>query len=160
MATTCVAIAACVLMPVTQTAQAGPIQISSPGPRVGLRFSPDQLVLGGHASMWESATGFRATATATLGFGDNATVLDVVPEIHYMAETTPIAPRSVFYVGAGPDLALIFPDKGSNDSDLGITLLGGIEHRLLTGGALFGEFRLQFHNSDEWFEIHAGFRMN
>ncbi len=135
---------------------AAPVALTSLGPRIGLRAAPDQFVMGGQGIFWEPTPSFRMATVATLGLGDDATIVDLSTELHYVVTSAPLAPQTYFYVGVGPDLAIISPSRGSTATDLGLTLLGGVERRLGLGTTFFGEFRVQLHDEDDWFEAHFG----
>lgn len=133
--------------------------LDSAGVRAGLRFDPDQILLGTQGGLFDLTPDVRVRATGTLGFGDHVTIIDLTAEVQYVARSAPLAERTYFYVGAGPDLANTWFDVGGDtrgDTDLGLALLGGVEREIGLPASLFGEFRLHVHDADEWFELHVG----
>jgi hypothetical protein len=133
--------------------------LDSAGVRAGLRFDPDQIVLGAQGGLFDLTPDVRVRGTTTLGFGDDITIFGVTAEVHYVARSAPLGEGAYFYVGGGPDLANSWFDVGDDtrgDTDLGLALLGGVEREIALPGRLFGEFRLHVHDSDEWFELQLG----
>lgn len=132
------------------------------GGRLGFRLDPDQVVLGGHGTLWTPSESARLVGVTTLGFGDDVTLLDLAADVHFVFRESPIADRTYFYVGAGPDLSSAWVSVGGdteNDVDLGITLLGGVESVAPGRTGWFGEFRVRLDDRDEWFGIEIGFRL-
>jgi hypothetical protein len=137
-------------------------QVVDLGGRLGLRLGPDQVVLGGHGSLWTPTDATRLVGVATLGFGDDVTILDLAADFHFVFRESPLAQDTYFYVGAGPDFSNAWASAGgetAHDADLGITILGGVE--VVPPGRMswFGEFRARLDDRDEWIEVHLGFRL-
>jgi hypothetical protein len=96
------------------------------GIRAGYGVNPDQFIVGGQA-IWGALKGkVDFSPSLDFGFGDNATVTT----INFDGTINLIKPpgaNMLFYVGGGPTIAIISPEKGGGDTEIGLTLLGGIK---------------------------------
>ncbi len=94
------------------------------GARAGLGLNPDQFVVGLQASYGSVAKVFQFAPSFDIGFGDNMTTLVINGDF-----VLPFSlPRSStrLYAGAGPTLGIYEPKGGGSDSEIGLTLVGGI----------------------------------
>jgi len=151
-----------VLAPIVCAPVSALAEIHDLGGRLGIRLDPDQVVLGGHATLWTPGENVRLVGVPSLGFGDDVTLLDLAADVHFVFRESPVAERTYFYVGAGPDLSSAWVSVGDdteNDVDLGITLLGGVESVAPGRTGWFGEFRVRLDDRDEWFGLEVGFRL-
>lgn len=110
------------------------------GPRAGVTINPDQFHLGAHFDLGDLAPRFMLLPNAEIGFGNGVTVLAPMFEVDYRfydhwGSWNP-------YVGAGIGPVFAFYDGGSN-TDLGITLQGGIARQLSSKpGFMFFELKV------------------
>lgn len=92
---------------------------------LGFSINPDQYVLGVQAVLGKYYRG-RFAPSVDFGFGDNVTV--ITGNFDFKIDLfSPPKSRSVFYAGAGPTLSYITPDGGDSDTEIGLSLLGGIK---------------------------------
>jgi hypothetical protein len=114
------------------------------GARAGFRLDPNQLVLGGHLDLGDIVTNLRAMPNATIGFGDDATIVSIDPEVHYCFRDNPISPGTWFYAGGGLDFLFWNPDDAGEKSvnRVGASLTGGISHSLSDSQSLMAEIRI------------------
>jgi hypothetical protein len=151
-------LAACFLAGAVPAAHAQGFGVQTLGGHLGARLDPDQVVLGAHADFWQSGESVRLRGVGSLGFGEDTTILDLRPELHYVATSAPLSGGVLFYTGAGIDLANIWL-AGDNDggySDFGLIVLGGLERRLESGTAIFGELNVRIDERDQWFVLEVG----
>jgi len=149
---------ACLLAGAVPAAWSQGLGVQTLGGHLGARLDPDQIVLGAHADFWQSGETVRLRGVGSLGFGEDTTILDLRPEIHYVATTAPLSGGILFYTGAGIDLANIWHagDDDGGYSDFGLIVLGGLERRLDGGTALFGELNVRIDERDQWFVLELG----
>jgi len=116
------------------------------GPRFGLTVDPDQIHFGAHADFGYFADRWRFQPNFELGVGDNMTVGAANFEVNYRFRKdwdvwTP-------YLGGGVGVFFIDRDtRGFGDgtnSDLGASILGGIEKSISGGDRFFLETKLRF----------------
>ncbi len=127
------------------------------GPRLGITVDPDQIHFGAHADFGNFAEHLRFQPNVELGFGDDLTVGALNLEVNYRVRET----WDVWtpYVGGG--LGIIFIDydgKGvgdDSDTELGASLLGGIEKGLSNGNRFFLEAKLGLADAPD-FKFTAG----
>lgn len=92
---------------------------------LGFSINPDQYVLGAQAVLGTYYRG-RFAPSVDFGFGDNVTVITGNFDLKIDLFSPPKS-ESVFYVGAGPTLSYISPDVGESDTEIGLSLLGGVK---------------------------------
>lgn len=127
------------------------------GPRVGLSVDPDQIHFGAHVDFGNFARHVRFQPNAEVGFGDNVTLVALNIEAVYRFQSrwdvwTP-------YVGGGPGLNFgrwheshwNGNAKGHDNSfsEVGFSIVGGVERGLRNGDRFFGEAKLGFADSPE-----------
>ena len=113
------------------------------GPRVGLTSGPDQVHVGLHMDYGVFAPRVRFQPNIEAGFGDNLTLVTFNFEAAYRFRDrwdawTP-------YLGGGLGLDWYNFDNGpydNSDTDLGMSVLGGIERGLKNGNRFFIEAKL------------------
>ncbi len=94
--------------------------------RAGAGINPDQFVIGaqtvvGHLFRPPSP---RFAPSVDIGFGDNVTVITINPDFRVMV--SPPRSNAFVYLQAGPTLAISDPKVGDGDTDIGLTLSGGV----------------------------------
>jgi hypothetical protein len=94
--------------------------------RAGAGINPDQFVVGvqtvlGHVFRSPFP---RFAPSADIGFGDNVTVITLNPDFRLMV--SPPRSDAFIYIQAGPTIAIVEPKNGDNDTNLGLTLSGGL----------------------------------
>ena len=115
------------------------------GPRVGLTMDPDQVHVGAHMDYGVFGPRVRFQPNIEAGFGDNITLIAFNFEAAYRFRDrwdawTP-------YLGGGIGLDWWnyddnFPGNNDSDTDLGASILGGIERGLSNGNRFFVEAKL------------------
>jgi hypothetical protein len=119
------------------------------GPRLGLTINPDQFHVGAHMDFGNFAHHVRFQPNVEIGFGDNVTLLTVNADAAYRFSEhwdvwTP-------YLGGG--VGLNFASVGDNglgkdtSTDLGLSVLGGIDKGLSNGDRFFIETKLGLTNT-------------
>ena len=114
------------------------------GPQLGLTFSPDQVHVGAHMDFGNFARHIRFQPNVNVGFGDNVTLVTANADAAYRFSErwdvwTP-------YLGGG--IGLNFASVGDNglgddtSTDLGASVLGGIEKGISNGDRFYLETRL------------------
>jgi hypothetical protein len=132
------------------------------GPRLGVTVDPDQIHFGGHIDLGNFAEHVRFQPNLELGFGDNITLVAANLEAVYRFSSnwdvwTP-------YLGGG--LGVNFyswndgkgkaPGHGDSDNtELGVNAVGGIEKGLSSGDRFFLELKLGFADSPD-FKVTVG----
>lgn len=119
------------------------IQLAGAGPRLGLSASPDQLVLGGQASL-TVAPEWTFDPSVELGFGDGETDFGVNFDGFYHARLTGSDWRPYFGGGLAINTASIDeppPLHDISDTHLGINLVLGATVPSAAGHLWFGELR-------------------
>lgn len=116
------------------------------GPRMGLTVDPDQLHFGAHADFGYIAERLRFQPNFELGVGDNMTLAATNFEVNYRFRKdwdvwTP-------YLGGG--IGVLFIDRESgrfgdeSQSEVGVSILGGIEKAISARDRFFLESKLKF----------------
>lgn len=96
------------------------------GPRVGVSLEPNQFVFGAHADLGDP---LEQTSlffpVVEIGLGDDLTVVSVGTDVLYRFRER----FGVWNPYAGGELAFVFldADKGSNDTELGLSGVLGVE---------------------------------
>ena len=123
------------------------------GPRVGLTIDPDQIHFGAHVDFGNFAEHIRFEPNLEVGVGDDLTVFAVNLDGHYRFAST----WDVWtpYLGGGPGIFFVNVDsKGGNgddsDTDLGVSVVGGVEKGLANGSRFFVESRLGLVDAPDW----------
>jgi hypothetical protein len=94
--------------------------------RAGAGINPDQFVVGaqtvlGHIVKPPSP---RFAPSVDIGFGDNVTVITFNPDLRIMV--SPPRSNAFVYLQAGPTIAIVDPKRGDSDTDIGLTISGGV----------------------------------
>lgn len=94
--------------------------------RAGAGINPDQFVIGvqtvvGH--IFRSPFP-RFAPSADIGFGDDVTVITFNPDFRLIV--SPPRSNAFIYVQAGPTISIVDPKHGENDTNIGLTLSGGL----------------------------------
>ena len=127
------------------------------GPRMGISSGPDQAVVGAHLDFGNFADHFRLQPNAELGIGSDRTVLALNGEFAYrfVADWDTWSP----YLGGGLGLNITNRDgrRGFEDdssTDLGASMVGGIEKNIMNGDRFFIETKIGLVDSpDLKFEV-------
>jgi hypothetical protein len=133
------------------------------GVRGGFRLDPDQLILGGQLDLGDLTRNLRLMPNATVGFGDDLTLICIDPEVHYCFRDNPIGAGTWFYAGGGIDFVYskfdvpeTLVDLGievdDSDTSVGVSLTGGISYQLSSSQSLMGEVRVVLED-ESFFEI-------
>ncbi len=126
-------------------AQQGGISAIAIGPRVGLGITPDQIVIGGHASFGGFHPDWTLSPILELGFGDHATVvsLDFDAYDHLRLQDSDWRP----YFGGGLsinnfniDEPAPFPHQSTTET--GINLVAGTSIPTSPSAPMFAEVRI------------------
>lgn len=114
------------------------------GPRLGLTISPDQFHFGAHMDFGNFAQHVRFQPNVEVGLGDNLTLVTLNFEAAYRFRETWDVWSPYLGGGLGVNFAS-FDTNGLQDdtsTDLGVSLLGGIEKGLADGDRFFVETKL------------------
>lgn len=119
------------------------------GPRVGLTFNPDQFHFGAHLDFGNFAKHIRFQPNVEIGFGDGLTLFAINAEAAYrFAERWDVWTP---YLGGGIGANIVSVNNGHNGSNtnLGASILGGIEKGLANGNRFFIEAKLGLADSPD-----------
>jgi len=114
------------------------------GPRVGLTSGPDQVHFGAHLDFGQFARRVRFQPNIEVGLGDHLTLVTVNAEAAYRFRETWDVWSPYLGGGLGVNIAS-WDDHGGGDNtstDLGASVLGGIEKGLANGDRFFMEVKL------------------
>ena len=128
------------------------------GVRVGGSSDPDQAYGGFHFELGEFARDVRFRPTVEVGFGDDATLLQALAEVHYVFSKVQVWKP---YVGGGVgwswiDLDNVPPGAKDSDSDLALMGIGGLQTKMKSGTLLFFELKIGFGDQDPDLKIGVG----
>lgn len=121
------------------------------GVRAGLTVDPDQIHVGGHADLGPIAERVSLIPSAEVGFGDHLTVFALNFEAAYRFETN----WEAWSPYAGGGLGIFFVDydsdtlQGDGDTEVGPSILGGIERGMSSGGRFFIETKVGLNNAPD-----------
>lgn len=96
------------------------------GIRAGYSVNPDQFVIGGQAIMGALKGRVDFSPSLDYGTGDNLSLIAANIDGSLNLVSPPGA-KFLFYVGGGPTLVFYDPDNGESDTEIGLTLLGGVK---------------------------------
>jgi opacity protein-like surface antigen len=127
------------------------------GGRIGGTLDPEQVHVGFHADLGDIAERVRLQPNVEVGFGDNATLVAINPEVFYLFKPHD---RWTPYAGGGLGINIFsFDDTvaGVDDSEteIGLNLLGGVETRLSDSIRFFGEVKFGVGDSPDA-KFHIG----
>jgi hypothetical protein len=139
-------LAACLILApsgVHAQAQTGPeIGYHGWGPRLGVTSGPDQVHFGAHFDLGDVVSRVRFRPSFEIGFGDSRTLASLnVFDLAYRFPTS--GDRWMPYLGGG--IGVFVDGRGSghgSDTEVGASLLGGVETRLGGGNRVFFEARV------------------
>jgi hypothetical protein len=104
------------------------IELTAYGLRAGLSLDDDlfQLLVGGQADLGRIATNVRFQPLFTIGVGDDAVSFLAAAEGHYLF---PVQADSRFlpYAGGGVGLHHVDPDNTGADTEVALSLVGGVD---------------------------------
>jgi opacity protein-like surface antigen len=128
------------------------------GVRVGLSADPDQVYAGFHFELGEFARDVRFRPTIEVGFGDDATLLQALAEVHYVFSKVQVWKP---YVGGGVGWSWVKLDnvpagRKDSDSDLALMGIGGVETKMKSGTLLFFELKIGFGDDDPDLKLGVG----
>ncbi len=132
------------------------------GGRVGATLDPEQVHVGFHLDLGDIAERLRLQPNVEIGFGDNATLVAINPEVFYLF--TPHN-RWTPYAGGGLGINIInWDDKAgmadNTETEIGLNLLGGIETKISDTTKFFGEVKFGVGDSpDAKFAVGLTFLM-
>ena len=109
------------------------------GVRAGFGLQPDQFVAGAQAVLGKFASVARFAPSADIGAGDDVTVLTLNPDLRLAF--SPPKSDALFYGQIGPTIAFIDPKYGDGDSEIGLTLSGGLAFPMGAGNLYTLEVR-------------------
>jgi len=114
---------------------------TSGGLRVGFSTSPDQVLVGGQLNFDPISEHVYIVPSGEAGFGDDAFTLAFNGDVQYRFDTdTNVKP----YAGGGLTLTYINFDNdfgGGDDTNFGVTILGGIFFGRDSGHPMFAEVK-------------------
>jgi opacity protein-like surface antigen len=118
-----------------------PFGIQGFGPRGGVSIDPDQIHFGGQLDLGDLAPQLMLIPNIEVGVGDNVTVIAPMFEVDYrfLEDWGSWNP----YLGSGIGPVFVSHDRGGDDTELGVTVQGGIaRHLSRASGFFFLEFKL------------------
>ena len=92
---------------------------------IGFSADPDQYVVGGQTVLAHMGV-FRFAPSVDVGFGDDLRMLTVNADAQLDLFTFPGA-RVGLYAGGGPTVSYIDPNFGQADTEIGLSVLGGVK---------------------------------
>ncbi len=108
------------------------------GVRAGFGLEPDQFVIGGQAVFGRYLKIFRFAPSVDLGFGDDMTTYNVNGD--FRVSLSPPGSTTALYVAGGPTISHFEFDNG-NDTEVGLSLVGGVNFPMSGSGSYNAEFR-------------------
>ena len=114
-------------------------------------MDPNQFHFGGHAWVAEPMTGVDFRPGIELGFGDHLMLVALNADFLYDFTEFETSDWG-FYAGAGLNLYVINYDSDydiDSETEVGLTGVGGVKRKLLSGNELFFELRLNLVDSPD-----------
>lgn len=134
------AILAIVLATTSVYSQTRAFGVHGAGPRVGATIDPDQIHFGGHLDLGDLAPRLMIFPEVEVGIGNDLTVIAPMFDIAYRFRDNWGSWNP--YIGAGIGPVFVSADHGGSNSELGMSVQGGIQKRLLSqSGFMFLEFK-------------------
>jgi len=131
----------CALFVLSIVPAAAELQFEGWGPRVGIADDPDQGIVGVHFDLSDRMRRLLFRPSVELGFGDDVDTLMGNALLAYRFDTrSDVDP----YAGGQIVAALFDPDKGDEDTEIGIAAVGGIEFATRGGYRFHVELQLGF----------------
>jgi len=119
----------------------------SAGVRGGLSVKPDQFLFGGHLELSPIAHQLYVVPSAEVGVGDNLFSLSMSGDLQYRFRShSDIRP----YAGGGLSLYHADPEGGGSDTQLGVSVLGGIFFGRNSRRPMFIDGKLGFDQVPDW----------
>ncbi len=146
------AVCACVALLLAGQVSAQDFGYRGWGPRVGVSADPDQAYAGIHLDLGEFARNVRFQPNAELGIGDDAVLLALNVEAAYLF---PVQQSWMPYAGGGFGVNFIDVDLPRNaqgdddDTDFGLSLLGGVQRTRSGAPDIFVELKLGLSDSPD-----------
>lgn len=126
-----------------------PFGLHGAGPRVGISIDPDQVHFGGHLDLGDFATRLMVFPSVEIGVGDNLTVVAPMFDIAYRFREDWGSWNP--YLGGGVGPVFVSSDRGGSNSELGLSVQGGIQKRLTSqSGFMFLEFKIGLADYNEF----------
>ncbi len=111
------------------------------GPRLGVSINPDQFHFGGQLDLGDLAPRLMMSPNVEVGVGDNVTVIAAMMDVNYRFRNDWGSWNP--YLGGGIGPVFYNFDHGRSDSELGLTMQGGLARRLISrAGYMFLEFKV------------------
>ncbi len=95
------------------------------GPRAGVSFDPDQVVIGAQGKAGLLTRGIGFVPGIEFGLGNDITVVSLNGDFQVNLPNLPNTNVS-FYALGGPTISYFSPDKGDSDTEIGISLGAGL----------------------------------
>ncbi|MCC6963170.1 MAG: hypothetical protein IT585_07955 [candidate division Zixibacteria bacterium] len=138
---TLLAAAAILLLAATGQGATRTFGVHGIGPRVGLSIDPDQVHFGGHLDLGDLAPQLMVFPNVEVGIGDDLTIVSPMFELDYRFREDWGSWNP--YLGGSIGPVFVSADRGRDDTELGLTLQGGIARRMTSNsGFMFLEFKL------------------
>lgn len=118
-----------------------PFGLHGIGPRGGVTIDPDQIHFGGQLDLGDLAPQLMLMPNIEVGLGDDRTVIAPMFEVDYRFREDWGSWNP--YLGGGIGPVFTSYDRGNNDTELGISVQGGIARQMShASGFFFMEFKL------------------
>jgi len=135
--------------PAARAEQAPELGLRGWGPRVGLTMGPDQVHFGAHLDFGNLASRVRLQPNVEVGIGDDRTFTAINAEAAYRFNSRWEAWSP--YAGGGLGFDIVnFEGVDGSHTDVGMSVLGGIERGLSHGDRFFIEAKLGISDAPDW----------
>lgn len=112
-----------------------PFGVHGVGPRLGVTIDPDQFHIGGQLDLGDLAERLMIIPSLEIGFGDNVTIITPMFDVQYRFREDWGSWNP--YLGAGIGPVFISADHGGDNTELGLTIQGGIARRMVSQTGFF-----------------------
>ena len=113
------------------------------GPRIGVSFDPDQLVVGGQLEFPEFAPHITVDPNLELGFFDNRTTISMNADFYYHFAVKGSSWTPYAGLGLGLNITQWASDiNAESETDAGANLVGVASVPTRSGNRFFGELRV------------------
>lgn len=102
------------------------------GIRAGFASTPDQFVIGGQAELGRALQTARFAPSVDVGLGSDLTAWTFNADFRWYLFNLPESGLK-FYGAAGPTLLVASANKAGSDSNLGLSLVGGVRIPMKSG---------------------------
>ncbi len=140
----------CFVVTVTIAISTGDVKAAAGtfGIRGGYDFDADQVIVGFQSELGRVLEVMRFSPSVDFGFGNDFTTIAFNGD--FRIYLTPPGSSAEFYGSAGPTLLIIDPEGGDSNSEVGLTLSGGVKFGASKGRTYNLEGRFGFEEMPEF----------